>query len=315
MHNSPDNLDDSLVLATVVAMYLRDGFPGQRLHVLPRPLVKEALQRTPTSHLLVTDAGYFPHAAMHGRVRRAGAAQAIVIMCADGSGWCELNGKWHEVGPGEVLIIPARAPHRYYAHSTTPWSIWWQHVTGDDVPELLVAIGLTAEKPTAAMADPYRAFLLVESVCDDLARDETSASLTAASGAAWHLLALLAAERHSRANGREPIARVQAHLREHLAAAVSVPELASMAGFSASHFSARFRAVTGFSVTEYVKRLRMARARQLLITSDHTVAEIAAAVGYPDPFYFSRHFGAVNGVSPRAFRARAQEESAHGSAS
>ena len=88
-----------------------------------------------------------------------------------------------------------------------------------------------------------------------------------------------------------------------------------MAGFSPSHFSARFRAVTGFSVTEYVKRLRMARARQLLITSDHTVAEIAAAVGYPDPFYFSRNFSAVNGVSPRAFRARAQEESAHGSAS
>ena len=296
-------------------MYLRDGFPGQRLHVLPRPLVKEALQRAPTSRLLVTDAGYFPHAAMHGRVRRTGAAQAIVIMCADGSGWCEIDGKRHEVGPSEVLIIPPRAPHRYYAHATTPWSIWWLHVAGADLPDLLTAIGLTAASPTAAMADPYRAYLLVESVCDDLARDETAASLTAAAGAAWHLLALLAAQRHSRTNGREPIARVQAHLREHLAAAVSVPELARMAGFSSSHFSARFRAVTGFSVTEYVKRLRMARARQLLITSDHTVSEIATAVGYPDPFYFSRHFGVVNGVSPRAFRARAQEETAHGSAS
>lgn len=70
------------------------------------------------------------------------------------------------------------------------------------------------------------------------------------------------------------------------------------------------RWVTGFSVTESVKRLRMARARQLLITSDHTVAEIATVVGYPDPFYFSRHFGAVNGVSPRAFRAQSHEEAA-----
>jgi AraC family transcriptional regulator, arabinose operon regulatory protein len=252
---------------------------------------------------------------MHGRVRRAGAAQAIVIMCADGAGWCELDGKRHEVGPGEVLIIPPRAPHGYYADATRPWSIWWLHVAGEDVQDLLAAIGLTAGNPAAAMADPYRSFLFVESVCDEMARDETSASLTAASGAAWHLLALLAAERHSRSNGREPIDRVQAHLREHLAAAVSVPELARMAGFSPSHFSARFSAVTGFSVTEYVKRLRMARARQLLITSDHTVADIAAAVGYPDPFYFSRHFGAVNGVSPRAFRARAHEESPPGSVS
>lgn len=289
-------------------MYLRDGFPGQRLHVLPGPLVKEALTRTPTSRLLVTDAGYFPHAAMHGRIRRSGSAQAIVIICADGSGWCELDGSGHRVGPGEVLIIPPRLAHRYYADAGRPWSIWWLHVTGEDVPDLLAAIGLTADVPTAPMADSIGAFALAETVCDHLETDETWASLTAAAGAAWHLMAQLAAERAARSLGGEPIGRVRAHLREHLAAPVSVPVLAELAGFSPSHFSARFRSVTGFSVTEYVKRLRMARARQLLITSDHSVAEIAAAVGYPDPFYFSRQFSAVNGVSPRAFRVRASEE-------
>lgn len=272
-------------------------------------MVKQALIRKPTSRLLVTDAGYFPHAAMHGRVRRGGSAQAIVIMCADGAGWCELDGTRHDVRPGEVLVIPPRLAHRYYADAEQPWSIWWLHVTGEDMPDLLAAIGLTADAPTAPMTDPFGAFTLVESVCDDLARDETWASLTAASGAAWHLLARLAAERDGRSTGRAPISRVQTHLREHLDAPVSVPQLAELAGFSPSHFAARFRAVTGFSVTEYVKRLRMARARQLLIISDHSVAEIAAAVGYPDPFYFSRQFRAVNGVSPRVFRDRAVEES------
>ncbi|GAA3618554.1 AraC family transcriptional regulator [Microlunatus ginsengisoli] len=289
-------------------MFIRDGFPGQRLHVLPAPLVQQAAGRVPTSRLLVTDAGYFPHAAMHGRVRRSGAAQAIVIMCADGSGWCELDGLRHDVGPGEVLVIPPRLPHRYYADAERPWSIWWLHVTGEDVPDLLTAIGLSAGSPTATMADPIGMFALAEAVCDVLARDETSASLTAAAGAAWHLLAKLAAERDGRSNGRAPISRVQDHLREHLAAPVDVSALAELAGFSPSHFSARFKAVTGFSVTEYVKRLRMARARQLLITSDHTVAEIAAAVGYADAFYFSRQFHAVSGLSPRAFRDRNAQE-------
>ena len=82
-----------------------------------------------------------------------------------------------------------------------------------------------------------------------------------------------------------------------------------MAGFSPSHFSARFRAATGFSVLEYLKRLRMARARQLLIVTENSIAEIAAAVGYPDSFYFSRQFSAVNHISPREFRARSHEES------
>jgi AraC-like DNA-binding protein len=272
-------------------------------------LVKQAAQRAVTSRLLVTDAGFFPHAAMHGRVRRSGVAEAIVIMCADGAGWCELEGVRHEVSVGEVLVIPPGLPHRYYADSEKPWSIWWLHVSGADVPDFLRAIGLTPTQPTGPLIDPLAAFDLAERACDAMARDETAASLTVAAGAAWNLLAQLAAERERRteANG-EPVRLVQDHLRSHLTSAVSVPALAERAGFSTSHFSARFRAATGFSVIEYVKRLRMARARQLLILSDHTVAEIAAAVGYSDPFYFSRQFTAVHGVCPRTFRSRADEE-------
>ncbi|MDI1460836.1 AraC family transcriptional regulator [Catellatospora sp. KI3] len=289
-------------------MLRRDGFPGQRLHVLPRLLVDQALRRTPTSHLLVTDAGYFPRAANHGRSRPSGAGETIVIMCEEGGGWCELAGVKHDLGPNEFLVIPAGTPHSYAAAAAEPWSIWWLHLTGGDIGDLLAAVGLTAAAPTAPLADPLQAFALAESVCDALAHDETAASLTAAAGAAWHLLAQLAAERDARWVAREPIARVKDHLRDHLAAPVNLPALAALAGYSTSHFSARFRTATGFSVTEYVKRLRMAQARQLLLMTDRSVTEIAAAVGYPDPFYFSRHFTNVNGMNPREFRRRDRAE-------
>ena len=146
MHNSTIDLDDSLIRLYADQMYVRDGFPGQRLHVLPAPLITEALQRPPTTRLVITDAGYFPHAAMHGRVRRTGAGQTILIMCADGAGWCELAGVRHEVSAGQLLLIPAGAAHRYYAYSTDPWSIWWLHVTGADVVDLVQAIGLTSAR-------------------------------------------------------------------------------------------------------------------------------------------------------------------------
>jgi AraC-like DNA-binding protein len=61
-------------------------------------------------------------------------------------------------------------------------------------------------------------------------------------------------------------------------------------------------------LTEYVKRLRMARARELLLTTDRSIADIAGEVGYPDQFYFSRQFRAVAGSSPRHFRRRVAEE-------
>jgi AraC-like DNA-binding protein len=290
--------------AKIGTMPRSEGFAAQRLHILPSSLVAAALQRTPTARLLVTDAGYFPHAAQHEHVRRQGAAEAIVILCAEGAGWCEIAGARHEVTPGVALVIPPRTPHRYWADPGRPWSIWWLHVTGEDVADLLDAIGTTAEAPTCRLADPYRLLDLAATVCDSLGRDETSASLTAASGAAWHLLARLAAERDGYSvASNQPVRRVQEHLREHLAEPLSLPALAAIAGFSSSHFSARFRAATGFSVIEYAKRLRLARARELLATTELSVAEIAKAVGYLDPFYFSRLFRAVIGMSPRAFRA------------
>jgi AraC family transcriptional regulator of arabinose operon len=204
---------------------------------------------------------------------------------------------------GPILDHPPRVPHSYYANPHNPWSIWWLHVTGADITALLTAIGLTTREPTAPLTDPLRICDLTASVVDDLAADETAASLTAASGGAWNLLARLAAERNTRDVNHEPIARVQVHLREHLASPTNVPALAEMAGFSTSHFSARFRAATGYTVLEYVKRLRMARARQLLITSDASIGDVAAAVGFQDPLYFSRQFSAVNQLSPSRFRA------------
>src|SRR5690606_25707388 len=138
---------------------------------------------------------------------------------------------------------------------------------------------------------------------DQLAKDETEPNLILAAGLAWSLLAQLAADKLAGAHGpTEPVRAAQDHLREHFADPVRVTDLARLAGLSPSHFAALFRRATGSGVIEYVKRLRMARARELLVTTGVDVRDIAAAVGYDDPFYFSRQFRAVHGCSPSAYR-------------
>ena len=79
-----------------------------------------------------------------------------------------------------------------------------------------------------------------------------------------------------------------------------------MVGLSASHYAALFRRATGYGVLEYQTRLRMALARELLDTTDRSVASIAREIGYTDPLYFSRHFTKVHGASPTAYRALAK---------
>lgn len=290
-------------------MLTPDGFPGQRLRVLPSPLVTRALSSGVTSRLLVTDAGHFPHAAGHGRQRVHGAGEAIVILCLDGVGQCTIDGRTITVPAGTALVIPPGTPHLYQADADQPWTIWWLHVAGGDVAHLLEPILQGRRGHLVEVHDLFRATAAIERVVDLMERDETTASLTAAAGSAWGLLAQLAADQlHGSPSAREPIQHALAHLREHVAEPVTVPELARLAGLSRSHFTTLFRAATGHSVVEYLRSLRMARARALLITTSLTVAEIAATVGYPDQFYFSRQFHKVNGSSPSAYRSRSRSE-------
>lgn len=300
------NLDKSLTwLSRLAPVLIRDGFPGQRLRVLPRPRVAEALSTPITGRMLVTDAGHFPHAAAHGRDRPRGAEEVVVILCTGGAGHLEVRGEEHPMAPGEVAVIPRGEPHRYRADPRDPWTIWWMHVTGADADDLVTAITQPSNdfSPVMQVHDPYAAKAALEHALVSLERDETLASLFAASGAAWGLLAQLAADRARGAKETgDPILAAQDYLREHLETTTSVAELATIAGLSVSHFSARFRLASGMGVVEYHKRLRSARARELLITTEATVADIARAVGYDDPFYFSRQFRAINGTSPSSYR-------------
>jgi AraC family transcriptional regulator of arabinose operon len=285
-------------------MLIPDGFPGQRLRVLPRPLVRTALSSPVTARLLVTDAGHFPHAAAHGRWRPAGAEEAIVMLCVEGAGRLQLADRMLTVTAGQAVVIPAGTGHRYWADEHDPWSIWWLHAMGHDVPDLVSAIVGEDEQLIVSVRDMFTAVDLVQQAVAKLEQDETTASLYLAAGVTWNLLAQLASDRlRGSASSTDRIQLVQDYLRQHLATPTDVSALARLAGLSTSHFSALFKASAGIGVVEYVKRLRGARARELLITTNAPIADIARAVGYSDAFYFSRQFRAINGTSPSEYRA------------
>lgn len=283
----------------------RDGFPGQRMRVLPRPLVRHALGRPVTGQLLVTDVGFFPHAVRHRRRRPRGAAQLVVIVCTAGRGTASLPDGEHTVGPGDVVVLPPGTPHEYAAHRDDPWTIWWMHVAGRGVADLELAVRAAAGGHVLHLDDPTRVVSLVVGVLHQMERDETETSLLAASGAAWHALALLGAQRRSTGAAHvDPVEAALEHLRSDWVGRTSVGELAGMAGLSASHFAALFRRATGFSVLEYQTRVRMSHARELLDTTDRPVATVAHQVGYTDPLYFSRQFAKLHGMPPSAYRER-----------
>ena len=89
---------------------------------------------------------------------------------------------------------------------------------------------------------------------------------------------------------------------EHYADTLSREEVAENLGVTAGYLTSVFRKELGLTPWEYLTRLRMAHAKELLISSSESIAEVAGRVGYDDPAYFTRVFLKETGHAPRAYR-------------
>jgi DNA-binding response OmpR family regulator len=100
------------------------------------------------------------------------------------------------------------------------------------------------------------------------------------------------------------VSRAIEHFGAHFGDDVSVDGLASVAGVSGSHLAHLFRAEIGMTVRDYVTRVRVEIARDLLSHTDETLTSIAAFVGFFDASHLSRVFRQIRGTRPSAYRSR-----------
>jgi len=94
-----------------------------------------------------------------------------------------------------------------------------------------------------------------------------------------------------------------AYMQQHLDQPLQVATLAAKANFSPSQFFLLFKRCVGSAPIDYFIRMRIQRAGRLLCDTNLSVKEVAARLGYDDPFYFSRIFKSVNGLAPSDYRA------------
>jgi AraC-like DNA-binding protein len=93
-------------------------------------------------------------------------------------------------------------------------------------------------------------------------------------------------------------------LEAHVAEDVSLEDAARAAGLSPFHFLRIFSAVVGATPHQYLLRLRLARAAQLLTEEERPITDVAFDCGFADLSNFVRTFRRAAGVSPREFRKR-----------
>ena len=99
-----------------------------------------------------------------------------------------------------------------------------------------------------------------------------------------------------------PIASAIAYLHAHPEEPITMGDLAAETGLSANYLGERFRVQTGVTVADYLNRLRIDRARELLAGTTRSVTDIALSTGFDGASYFGKVFRRLTGHTPRAYR-------------
>ena len=275
---------------------------GKRL-LTPRFIRGLLAQHTLSKDCFPTAMGFYPAAAGHTMVREQH-DDNLLMLVTEGAGKLHADGQGYDVGAGDVVLLPAGVSHRYRADTEDPWTLYWVHFAGAQAADLMHYVSADERRVVHPGVQPG----LVTGFQQLLAVERTGYSLGAYITAANRLRALITLTADLGEQQRGPGKRdvdldvVQQFMREQVAGQLTLEQLAASAGLSRSHFAQRYRDLTGYAPMRHFTQFKMEAACHLLDTTQQSIKQVAAALGYDDPLYFSRVFRRVVGVSPRAYR-------------
>lgn len=99
-----------------------------------------------------------------------------------------------------------------------------------------------------------------------------------------------------------PIRLAKKYITEHYAESFSLETVSSFVGFNPAYFSTLFKKNTGQNFLDYVKEIRITRAKELLQDTEYDLSEITRMVGYSDVKYFTKLFKEKTHLTPIEFR-------------
>ena len=104
------------------------------------------------------------------------------------------------------------------------------------------------------------------------------------------------------------IGKAKAYVERHLTESLTLERVARHVYMSPCHLCKTFRRTTGYTFVQYVNARRLARAKELLACTEHSMEHIAAECGFRTASYFSTFFRSKVGVPPMQYRRQYWEQ-------
>lgn len=228
-----------------------------------------------------------------------------LLYVAGGKAEFVVGGKVHLLTAGHMVLFRPDQPQHYRYHGKDHTQMYWVHFTGAQVDELLQENGFVPSEQTFTTgASPVFARLF-----DDMIHELQACRPGYQTMLELYLRQLLLLSRRAAptpAAGshalQAQVEQAQRFFTEHYNTPISIRDYAARQNVSISWFLRCFRQVTGQTPMQYILSVRITNAISLMQDTDWNLTQIAAAVGYDNPLYFSRLFHRFKGMSPSAYR-------------
>jgi len=232
----------------------------------------------------------------------------VLIAVVSGKGNLQIDDKMYELMEGSVILLPANTVAALTANLLQPLHIYKLDINTRDQASSLPE-GAMIRKSEAASNSiihffPYEPAIVTNVEELYIHRLPGHEVRHVKNQIVFHqiILQLIEGQEAKYASSEKPsMERSIAYLENHYSDKITREQLAEIAGVSRSHYSILFKQLTGFSPSDYLSRLRVHRAKELLLSGSATLREIALKVGYKDEFYLSRRFKQETGAAPSAY--------------
>jgi YesN/AraC family two-component response regulator len=279
-----------------------------RYYKIPAPLIEEQLKNRITCDLYFTEIGEVEveQGTIWGIPQKL--ENHLLAYCIKGSGIFMISGEQLPVAKDQFFIVPENEEFRFYSVLDENSRFLVAFFNGEKSKLMGQEFSVVRNLIPSVQNMVANREMLFEEIFNNLAKGFHDENLEYVNFCFGHLLAtFIYASKTSEDMAEETnpvVRRAIGFMNRNLNRKLTLREIAEETGYSPTYFTTLFSKETGYSPLSYFSHLKIVKATEFLDYTSGKIKEISFALGYSDPYYFTKDFKKKMGLSPRQYRNR-----------
>ncbi|CAH0218286.1 AraC family transcriptional regulator [Priestia megaterium] len=227
------------------------------------------------------------------------------IQCLKGRGELRVNDEVYIIKENEGMFLTPHVPHEYYP-VTSEWQVCWVSFNGSVIDDIMLSLQFI-NSGKIVLTNAESLYRMLQELMDRLEENHTSSTMQCSELLYSVILKLrqdsVYIESKSRLQQITQLNPVLRYIEEYYHQPLTLEVLAQQLNVTEQYTCLLFQQSLGIRPFEYVTRVRIQKAKKLLLKNNQiSVQDIARQVGYEHPSYFIKRFKEQENVTPTIFR-------------